>query len=417
MKKTLLFILIILIPYVSAITTDVKEAYNPGETLITEISGNILGPIEKENIELKRKNVQVPIDYDLKKIDDKYFLYVILPSQENNYTLFIREIATMLNGQAQTIDHNESIIVQGNLTSYSVRPGFFIGYDPEFDIFLNKDFAETITSDFPEENQIVLSPGNNAIKISSAGAEPGFRIINLGMYSIPILITDPGETGGQRPEITFFPVTIDRVILMDESPGYTFTITNNGPEILEDLFFDFDEELFILDPIQVSSIDPEESLEVSISLKNTNQPIDDIISLVYQDFSYDFPVVIEYTENQNEVTISNDTGTGAGRPKFFCSELGGTLCAAGEVCSGETLSSLDSPSCCTGLCTIPDETTSYAWVGWLIGIIVLIILIIIAGRYMKTKRSLKNPLERRLKSKGSLPPRPKPSSSLKKIQE
>ena len=98
-KAASIFLLsIILLQLASAISTTIKPVYQPGETMIIEIQGNILEPIKKEDIELKRVNVQVPFEYDFKKIGSKYFLYAILPQSQNNYTLYIKNIATTSNG-------------------------------------------------------------------------------------------------------------------------------------------------------------------------------------------------------------------------------------------------------------------------------------------------------------------------------
>ena len=115
MKKISLFILILLIPSTLAISIDKKESYNPGENLITEIHGNILELIKKENIILKRNNVQVPFDYDFKQLGGKYFLFAKMPNFENNYTLIIKDIKTTVQGVPQIIDHYENISVSGEL--------------------------------------------------------------------------------------------------------------------------------------------------------------------------------------------------------------------------------------------------------------------------------------------------------------
>ena len=62
------FLVILSISSVLAISSDLRENYGPGETIVAKIQGNILGSIEKEQIEFRRGHVAVPLDSGLEKI-------------------------------------------------------------------------------------------------------------------------------------------------------------------------------------------------------------------------------------------------------------------------------------------------------------------------------------------------------------
>lgn len=386
MKKIVCLMILILIPNVLAISSDLgNKTFQPSETMVIELFGNILEPIEKEDIELKRKNVQVPWEYDVKRLGDKWFIYGVVPQNENNYSLIINEIATTENGQQTELDHVEKIIVSGTIVDYTLKPGLYITEEEmEFNIFLNEDFPKEITIDFPEEHYAVLEPGSNDLKISFSGIEPGFRRINIGMYNIPILVLgeEINEVESNFPRLLVAPVRLERVVYVEEEVSYRFVITNEEEQIIDDVIIDYDENIFVLEPYEIGPLDPGESFEFTLRPISHNDNIDEIIYLRRGQEFMEIPVVLEFTQDREEIPTEESSQEG----RFYCSELGGTVCVAGDVCSGETVSSLDAASCCIGECIIPEEGASYSWVGWLIGMIVVIILIIVAGRYMKTRR-------------------------------
>src|SRR3989344_8920168 len=123
----LVFILLISNIYgVMAISSDLKASYDGGETMIGEISGEILENIKPEQVEFKRNHIAVPVKYDIKKLADKYYIWAIAPINQNNYSLVINGISTMVNGKVEQIDFINNFSVSGNLTDYSIEPGFIL---------------------------------------------------------------------------------------------------------------------------------------------------------------------------------------------------------------------------------------------------------------------------------------------------
>jgi hypothetical protein len=85
------------------------------------------------------------------------------------------------------------------------------------------------------------------------------------------------------------------------------------------------------------------------------------------------------------------------RAKYNCSEYPGSICAADEICSGETIVSADGP-CCVGIgavCAKEEAGSSMAWIGYLLGAIVIIGGIFLWIRYRKVKAE-KNPIEKKV---------------------
>ena len=70
----------------SALTLNMKESYQPRETMIIEVAGNILSPIKLEDVEFKRKNVIMPLNYDVKVLGEKMLLATkIIPIKQKVY--------------------------------------------------------------------------------------------------------------------------------------------------------------------------------------------------------------------------------------------------------------------------------------------------------------------------------------------
>ena len=59
--KFFILLLILILPFSSAIVTDLRENYSPKETMIVKIAGAFSEPIKEENVEIKRNNVVMPV--------------------------------------------------------------------------------------------------------------------------------------------------------------------------------------------------------------------------------------------------------------------------------------------------------------------------------------------------------------------
>ncbi len=387
MRLAILFIIgVFLLWNVGAISSDLRENYQPGETIIAEIAGNILEPLNSEDVEFKRGHVLVPLDYELKRVGDKWYLWAISPLNENNYTISIKDISTTVNGVRTEIDFEQNFSVSGELIDYSVRPGFILSSeDFSLDFTLNKDFDEVIDADFPESRSVVLKPGSNKIEFSISGVEGSeFILINAGRYSIPAYITKKDKEEiideGYLPKVRFKPRNIESIVLRSgEIPVYPIIIINDG---LEEVLFEleFNRDLFFIEPSDEEVlISGEGAVEFNLSLKDLpSAGIDEKLIARSGDFSLELPVFIELTENQSEVSTpyleENFTETSL----FYCNELSGKQCSSGQECSGEIKASLDG-NCCIGLCVEPPDEggINKFWLGLAIfGVVVLIVLIV-----------------------------------------
>jgi hypothetical protein len=384
-------ILLFLIPFSSSISTNILPAYQPGETMILEIQGNILEPISHSDIIFKRSHVAVAVDYDIKKIQDKYYLYAQVPLNLNNYTLFINNIATIVNGKSELVDYNSSFEVAGNLTDYSINPGFIVAKE-DFTININSNLDQqtTINSDFPDEHAITLNPGTNILKFSISNIPQGFYTAKIGKYILPIQIIKSPNNNSQL-SLTVVPKIIRETIKKNSNKSYNISIINSNSETIENIYFIFDKNIFSMSNESIT-LGPNISKIVSITLKQSSQPISSTI-LIAKDNNIlgNISFQIIFTNNESEITNSS-------KPEYYCSELGGKFCSASEICSMQTIQSLDG-TCCVGSCNV-QKTSSSNWIVYTLSIVVLIIIIFFYMRYKKTKITEKNlPINSILKKK------------------
>ena len=404
MKRLLIVLYVLLIPTALAISTGIKPTYQQGETLITKISGNILEPINKENVELRRGYVQVPFEYDIKKIDKDYWLYVLIPKSENNYSLRINDISTTVNGVPSIVDFEQNFTTTSEIVPYSIKPAIIITTD-DFKITINSnlDIDQTISTDFPESRDLILNPGENKLTFSIKNSEPGFRLITIGNYIIPVLIIksvgiEPIEEKKDNktneiieiilPEFRFIPAVIESVIILDDQPLYPFKIINTGETPIENIVFELNPEVFIVSPEIIEIINPQEEAEFILFPNFQGIPIHDTIRARSGDLEIELTVNITYTKNSEEVRTPYLEEEFQETQAYYCSEIG-QFCIAGEVCDTETASTKDGPNCCPSDCKTPDKTTNKGkTVGYIIAAIVLIIIIIVVARYYKVKRQI-----------------------------
>ncbi len=402
MKKIILMMVFILaiLPFSSAISSDIKENYSPGETLIAAISGNVLEYIAQSNVEFLRGHVKVPLDYDFKKLGDKYYLWAALPVNENNYTLRIKDISTTVNGQNQKINFEKNFSVKGNLTEYSIKPGFvFTRGDFEISIQSNLDEVKTIDTDFPTKREIVLNPGINKVEYSISSTMNTTLInITLGKYIIPLYVIKQGSNNGAfdlfYPEIRFKPQMIQSISLDSNDTHYPFIVYNTGDHTIINVSLEFEKNLFLIEPSSNFDIKPNELLYFNLSLKNKNagDEVRGIIYLKYQNFTFELPVDIKLTDDSSQVSTPYLTDE---RGFYNCNEIsGGKICnISSEVCKGNVTLAMDSP-CCVGTCV--SNKNSKAWIGYLIAGIILIVLSALILKYKRIKPE-KNPLKKQIK--------------------
>jgi len=128
MKKSVLFICILLVlPFLSAVTIDMKSSYDQGETIIAKISGDFFTSLKEDNIFFYRGHVKIPMDYDLAKIGNYYYVKAsTLRKAPNNYSLQIKNAHYYLQGQLIDDIIVKPFAITDNIADFVVNPGFVV---------------------------------------------------------------------------------------------------------------------------------------------------------------------------------------------------------------------------------------------------------------------------------------------------
>ncbi|MBI2452566.1 hypothetical protein HYV50_05855 [Candidatus Pacearchaeota archaeon] len=437
-----LFLFLLLVKEASAISLNIKEVYQPKETIIGELSGNILQPISRSQVKVMKGNVETPVDYDIKKLEEKYYIWIVSPITEGNYTVVVENVATIVQGRQEIINYEKSFSVSGNLVDYYIKPGaIFTTQNFEIIAVLYEDSEKIIDTDFPNSRQIVLMPGNNIIKFSIVNVAGNQKLnINLGKYTVPAYVKgkessgnvscsgnetncfdgidndcdgfidrEDGEcfdvngtavnesfgNGSITKKIVLFkfrPEVIRSTVLIDEPFDYRFQIVNLGTAKIENLILEYDKDKFIVEPAENISIEENSTADFNLKIKNySGTRVRSAVIALYGGKYESMLLTINFTRNESVVSTDYLGGNLSG-PVYYCSELSGTLCSENEVCEGQKISTVDGANnkCCIGSCE--SKTKSKAWIGYLIAAIVILVLFFIYSKYKKTRPST-NPIQ------------------------
>lgn len=385
---------IFFISFSSAVSVSLQASYEPLQSVIVNMSGNFLSNIKAEQIEFKRSNVLVPLEYDVKKIDNNYYLWFIAPSQKGNYTLLINDIDTTVNGKQTEVDFKQDFEISGNTSDYNIKPGAIMTQeDFSIDVFSFKDEPMEILVGFDESKSITLQPGENKIKFSTGDIEETTTLAaKIGKYEVPVRIIvistkkneSSNESDTEVKDFRVLPVFIFRELSpADRNVIYPIMISNEGEERISNVFISYDKNYFAVTPEELKDIAPGQEMEVNLTIKNILNA--SIKKTIFVDFG---KKVIPITVMLNLSSSSNATASNG--MLYYCDELGGVLCSASEICNGLVKASYDG-NCCIGKCSAEEAASSSGFmkiIGWLIAGIVVIGGIILFLKYKKAAPSL-----------------------------
>lgn len=381
MKAFTLFLALLLLPFSTALSLDLNITVHPSETFVIKLPVHVYNTITHQQVVLKRINVEVPFEHDVKRFNEDYYVYGIAPQNSSNYTLFIDNIEISTNGVRSEEDLEIPIYVAGEKVAYNIRPAIAEG-SGTVDFIINSlaDNSFSIETTLPGKESLLLRPGENELIVSFSTLSQGLNKHTVGMYDVLLYSTAAQEPVREQSRILFYPRrVVGTLFVSDKNPVY-FRITNTGDK-LQDVSFNYDAKLFTIKPARIENLEPNQSLNATIEFKSRDAEINDNIFLTIDNETYDLPVEIKFTENSSQVILPNALSSVKG---YYCSELGGKACSPDQTCSVSVTETLDIVSCCTGVCESPN-TRSYAWVGYVLGSLVLIILLYVGLRYFKTK--------------------------------
>lgn len=386
-----------------ALSTTLEPFYAQGETIIIEITGSISSPLHVSDVEFLRGHVQVgSFEYDLKRLGERYFLYAVTPFIPNNYTLVLHDVETTVNGQPTIIDFYQNFTVTNETAPYTLRPGFIItGQDFDFDITLNLDLPQEITLGTASNSTITLNPGLNTREIEIEEFDYGLHTIPVGTYNFVLYSTYTIPQTNITPIgppriIELTPTRFEHRFIRGSDPYIvTFIIRNTADYDLTGFDFVYDDEQFELQPSRLRKLKANETATFNVTVLG-EEGISEIMTITIDEETFELPLEIAFDdEPANNVTLPPLSN---GSQEYSCREYNGFICLATQQCSGETVATSEG-ACCRGTCVTLDKKSSLAWLGYMIGLIVVFVLVIIGGRYLKARKKSKDedPLNKQVK--------------------
>jgi len=195
MKKLVLLICLLLINLISAAEINLsKEDYFPQETLQAEITGNFIEPITTDNIFLYKEGIPrpTPVIYDITRYLDTYYLYMVLPNQNGNFTIKIEDIRYTEKGEEKNELIKQFKIKKTNDSYLQINPGF---------IKTTKDFSikikalsnnQDISLLFPNQSKslTLTEESEKTVEFSVSNLTTGRYDLEINDYIIPVFVAE-----------------------------------------------------------------------------------------------------------------------------------------------------------------------------------------------------------------------------------
>jgi hypothetical protein len=423
MKKKMIVVLFLflIMPLVPAVEFDMKTNFSQGETLIAKLSGNFLEQPSKDSINFYRGHVKVPIEYDLAKINDEFYIYAMLPENEANYSIVIKNVKYYQGSQISEKDIAKNFSTTKNLADFSINPGFIITNDDfyievqnlqDYKIniqiktetispsnessggFFASLFGEDSSSD-EEEYSITLKSGEiKKINFKLEDIEQAVtKTIELSTdklkYEIPVYIfLNYSSQKKKKRDFEFEPSILNFSISTNSNITKIIYLSNIGENDLENISFIISESLEpYLIPIEnieelkenktvkielhFASNEEEKIIEGQIKAKESSEYGD-----IYAYTAVFLNIVKDYIplDEEDEIIITKT-----------CSEMGGEICSKNQECEGKIENAKDD-KCCIGTCKDIEKSSTGKIIGWLIIIFIIVFLIwFFKFKYKKVK--------------------------------
>lgn len=408
MRKVIIacIFLILILPIFSAVEFDMKEEFLQGETLMARISGNFIEPILKENVFFYRGHVKIPINFDISKINNEYYLYAQLVGKSpGNYSIEIVDTKYMRGDEVITQEIVKNFSIRETQSDFLITPGFIITEDlfeisvqnlQDFKITISIKTSEEETSsgnfwDFlfgtsSEKSQDSISVLSGEIKKLKFNVnqtnESKFEFLEFSTenitYQIPIYVLATDEAQEQKL-FRFNPSELkDIYLVINSNDSRIIYLENIGKETVENITLSISDVLkpyVILSTEQIKELKINESTRIILyfSAGDELKFIEGQITAKTSEKDYAYSSIFlsfvkEFIPNDSETTpeISTTTQT--------CEELNGTVCDSNYKCSGEEVYAQDA-RCCLEKCEEIKKSSSGKVIGWMLLVIVIIFLV------------------------------------------
>ncbi len=355
-----LFLFFLIFPTILAIEFEISEEFAQGETLMARVSGNFLQPLQKSNVVFYRAHVQIPLEYNLREINDEYYIYALLAGKEqNNYSIALENIKYMKGSEISEEDIKRNFTINNQTADFSVNPGF--ANTNEFSIEVQNLQDREITIEIKTKENVNASGEKyqEPINLKSGQKqeidflfnlqESEFKIIELStenlIYNIP---ADIPATEIQEQEIfKFEPEQFTVSVPTNSETKRTIYIYNTGDEALEDITISLSNSLENYATISEETINR--------IAPNSNIPLD-LTFLSSEEFEVSGHIKARQADQiiYSQISIiflANYTAPEVPQPEYTtqtCAERGYPICSNNELCSSEEIIRAKDNVCCVG---------------------------------------------------------------------
>lgn len=396
---SLILTILFLLPIISSIEFDMKTEFDQGETLLAKVSGNFLEPILMGNVYFYRGHVRIPMEYDVTKINDEFYIYALLSKTQGNYSIEIKDVLHIEQGQASEKDIIRNFSISNDTADFSVTPGFIV---------TKEDFFVEVQNLQDEKINIKIKDEDISIPIISGAVEKLnfelgnieealFKTIELSTdnlkYEIPVYVFLDNLSKEQPKEknFKFEPSEIEITLPTNSETERIIYLYNTGEETLENFSIFISESLI---PYVLFSVEEfgefEAHSNVKIKLYFSSDDVEKTIQgriiaeeeslYVYSDITLNFikdyiPLDVE-EEIKEEIIATTET----------CEEMQGVICVEGKECDEKEFPAKDD-ICCPGSCIDPKKSSIGKIIGWIIVAVLFIFVIwFFKKRYRGAKR-------------------------------
>ena len=387
-----LVILLLVFPIISSIEFDIKSEFKQGETLIAKVSGNFIKPILKENIFFYRGHVRTPIEYDVAKINNEFYIYALLPVTSNNYSISIEDVEYMEGRDVSDKDIVRNFSIKNETSDFSINPGFIIAKeDFSLEVQNLQDEKINIKSNINEDVTTLISGESKKIYFKSEDVEQN-KLIELSsdnlVYEIPIY-TLLNKTIDKNKNFKFDQSELNIQMSLSSEKTQIIYLSNTGKETLEDIslsVLDPLEQYVSLSAIEIDELKEDSSIKIELTISSDNEEKQIVgqitakessgYNTIYSYLTINLDFLKDYVPIDEEIQTTSQT----------CSEISGKICDS--ECTGETKYAKDG-ICCLGQCKEVKESSTGKIIGWIIVLLIIgFVYWFFKNKYRGTKKDI-----------------------------
>lgn len=400
----ILFVLLFSLAFVSAIENNIKTEYKPGETILITFKGNFITPIQIKDISFYSGRIFIPLVSDLSVVNETYYLYAILPKNERDYTMKIKNAHYYQQGSERLEDLEFNFTAKGNVTDFSIDPGYIVT-DKDFNIKVDSYNNLNIMYNYlNSSNSFSLNDGQSKILSFSVSDIENYLETHIDFtggntqYSIPVFIFKNKSTAIIKPSlrIVFTQDYYNFSVVANKTLTDSIILINLGENNLSTV--SLRSELPINFSLQNFSLDVGKIQRININILS-NKNLSGKIIVFAEDYQSQVPIEITAFSNEEDyktAVLSQNTTS----QLTNCSSMNGKICNLDEDCSVSEKKATDG-WCCTGTCTKEAVKKTGTNTITIIVIVVIILIFLIVGFLLIKKLRDRNSTSSILKNKES----------------